>query len=151
MNFMRIAALLSTIGLFVFAIFNGSTVLVFIDPASVVLVPVVCGLMLVATHGGAVVRGALRDGLAGMFGQLDLAQEPDRARRVAMVANSGMNFSLIAGVVGGLIGLIQMFQSLSDPNAIGPAMAVALLTAFYAAGMVFLLFMPMARHAAIAD
>ena len=151
MNFMRIAALLSTIGLFVFAIFNGSTVLVFIDPASVVLVPVVCGLMLVATHGGAVVRGALHDGLAGMFGQLDLTQEPDRARRVAMVANSGMNFSLIAGVVGGLIGLIQMFQSLSDPSAIGPAMAVALLTAFYAACLVFLLFMPMARNAAIAD
>ena len=151
MKFMRIAALLSTIGLLVLAIAHGSTILIFIDPASMVLVPVVCALMLVATHGGSAVRSALRDGLAGVFGRLDLTREPERARRVAAVANSGMNFSLIAGVVGGLVGLIQMFQSLSDPSAIGPAMAVALLTAFYAACLVFSLFMPMARNAAAAD
>lgn len=35
------------------------------------------------------------------------------------------------GMIGTLIGLVQMLQSMSDPSAIGPAMAVALLTTFY--------------------
>ncbi|PNU21125.1 motility protein A [Geothermobacter hydrogeniphilus] len=37
------------------------------------------------------------------------------------------------GMIGTLIGLVQMLQSLSDPSSIGPAMAVALLTTFYGA------------------
>lgn len=37
------------------------------------------------------------------------------------------------GMVGTLIGLVQMLQNLSDPSAIGPAMAIALLTTFYGA------------------
>ncbi|MBT3235232.1 MAG: motility protein A [Bdellovibrionales bacterium] len=37
------------------------------------------------------------------------------------------------GMIGTLIGLVQMLQNLSDPSAIGPAMAVALLTTFYGA------------------
>ena len=35
------------------------------------------------------------------------------------------------GMIGTLIGLVQMLQNLSDPTAIGPAMAIALLTTFY--------------------
>ena len=34
-------------------------------------------------------------------------------------------------MLGTLIGLVQMLQQLDDPTAIGPAMAVALLTLFY--------------------
>lgn len=37
------------------------------------------------------------------------------------------------GMIGTLIGLVQMLQNMSDPSAIGPAMAVALLTTFYGA------------------
>ena len=36
-------------------------------------------------------------------------------------------------MIGTLIGLVNMLQNLSDPSAIGPAMAVALLTTFYGA------------------
>ena len=35
------------------------------------------------------------------------------------------------GMIGTLIGLVIMLQNLSDPSAIGPAMAIALLTTFY--------------------
>lgn len=35
------------------------------------------------------------------------------------------------GMIGTLIGLVQMLQNMSDPSSIGPAMAVALLTTFY--------------------
>jgi len=49
------------------------------------------------------------------------------------------------GMVGTLIGLVQMLQALDDPSAIGPAMAVALLTTLYGAVMAFLIFGPMAQ------
>jgi chemotaxis protein MotA len=48
------------------------------------------------------------------------------------------------GMVGTLIGLIQMMASMSDPSQIGPAMAVALLTTFYGALLANLVFMPIA-------
>jgi len=47
------------------------------------------------------------------------------------------------GMVGTLIGLVQMLADLSDPDAIGPAMAVALLTTFYGAVVANLIFIPM--------
>ena len=47
------------------------------------------------------------------------------------------------GMVGTLIGLVQMLAGLSDPDTIGPAMAVALLTTFYGAVLANLVFIPM--------
>ena len=49
------------------------------------------------------------------------------------------------GMIGTLIGLVQMLQSLDDPASIGPAMAVALLTTFYGAVLAFLIFLPIAE------
>ncbi len=37
------------------------------------------------------------------------------------------------GLIGTLVGLVQMLGGLNDPSAIGPAMALALLTTFYGA------------------
>lgn len=48
------------------------------------------------------------------------------------------------GMVGTLIGLVQMLQTMSDPSSIGPAMAVALLTTLYGAVLAFLVFIPIA-------
>lgn len=48
------------------------------------------------------------------------------------------------GMVGTLIGLVQMLQNMSDPSAIGPAMAVALLTTFYGAVLANVVFLPIA-------
>ncbi|MEZ0576336.1 motility protein A [Halodesulfovibrio aestuarii] len=48
------------------------------------------------------------------------------------------------GMIGTLIGLVQMLAHLDDPSSIGPAMAVALLTTFYGALLANLLFLPMA-------
>ncbi len=46
------------------------------------------------------------------------------------------------GMIGTLIGLVQMLKTLSDPSAIGPAMAVALLTTLYGAVLAFMVFGP---------
>lgn len=48
------------------------------------------------------------------------------------------------GLIGTLVGLIQMLGSLDDPKAIGPAMAVALLTTFYGAMLANMVFVPLA-------
>jgi chemotaxis protein MotA len=47
------------------------------------------------------------------------------------------------GMIGTLIGLVQMLQQLSDPSQIGAGMAVALLTTFYGAIFANLFFLPM--------
>ncbi|MUM77220.1 motility protein A [Pseudodesulfovibrio sp. F-1] len=48
------------------------------------------------------------------------------------------------GMIGTVIGLVQMLQTMSDPSTIGPAMAVALLTTLYGALLANLVFNPMA-------
>lgn len=48
------------------------------------------------------------------------------------------------GLIGTLIGLIQMLGSLDNPSTIGPAMAVALLTTLYGAMLAYMVFMPLA-------
>lgn len=47
------------------------------------------------------------------------------------------------GMLGTLIGLIQMMQNMTDPSQIGAGMAVALVTTFYGALLANLLFLPM--------
>lgn len=48
------------------------------------------------------------------------------------------------GMIGTLIGLVQMLANMSDPSNIGPAMAVALLTTFYGALLANIIFIPLA-------
>lgn len=48
------------------------------------------------------------------------------------------------GMIGTLIGLIQMLANLDDPSALGPGMAVALITTFYGSIMSNLVFTPLA-------
>ena len=49
------------------------------------------------------------------------------------------------GMIGTLIGLVAMLQTLDDPASIGPAMAVALLTTLYGAVLAFLVFGPLSE------
>ena len=53
-------------------------------------------------------------------------------------------FSPAMGLIGTLIGLVQMLGNLQDPANIGPSMAVALLTTFYGAVLANMVFMPLA-------
>ncbi len=48
------------------------------------------------------------------------------------------------GMIGTLVGLIQMLANLDDPAAIGPAMAIAMLTTFYGAVVANLVAIPLA-------
>ena len=53
-------------------------------------------------------------------------------------------FAPALGMIGTLIGLVQMLQKMDDPSSIGPAMAVALLTTFYGSVLANLICIPIA-------
>ena len=48
------------------------------------------------------------------------------------------------GLIGTLVGLVQMLGNLEDPNTIGPSMAIALLTTFYGVILANMVFTPLA-------
>ena len=48
------------------------------------------------------------------------------------------------GMIGTLVGLVQMLSTMDDPSTIGPAMAVALLTTLYGAVIANLIALPLA-------
>ena len=52
-------------------------------------------------------------------------------------------FAPAFGMIGTLIGLIQMLSDLSDISSVGPKMAIALITTFYGACLANLVFIPM--------
>jgi len=53
-------------------------------------------------------------------------------------------FAPAFGMIGTLVGLVQMLQDLSDPSAIGVGMATALLTTLYGAMAANMVFIPLA-------
>lgn len=55
------------------------------------------------------------------------------------------SFAPAFGMIGTLIGLINMLERLDDPSAIGPSMAVALVTTFYGSLLANLVFLPLAN------
>lgn len=59
-----------------------------------------------------------------------------------MFSNMGA-YAPAFGMIGTLIGLVQMLANLDDPSSIGPKMAVAMITTFYGAVLANLFFIPM--------
>lgn len=77
-------------------------------------------------------------------------------RALAMRHTLGQNlfrtwgtFAPAFGMIGTLIGLVQMLTALDDPEKIGPGMAVALLTTFYGVLLANLVLLPIAGKLAI--
>ena len=68
----------------------------------------------------------------------------DRHRLGSDMFQTMGTFAPAFGMIGTLIGLVQMLQKMDDPNTIGPSMAVALITTFYGAVLANVLFLPIA-------
>ena len=62
----------------------------------------------------------------------------------ASIFTTAGTFAPALGLIGTLIGLVQMLGTMDDPSKIGPAMAVALLTTFYGALLANVLLNPLA-------
>ncbi len=81
---------------------------------------------------GLVVDGYDPDDVARIL-QQDIDAEEERNLRAASILRRASEVAPAMGLIGTLVGLVQMLADLDDPNSIGPAMAVALLTTFYGA------------------
>jgi chemotaxis protein MotA len=67
-----------------------------------------------------------------------------RHAKSVSVLRKASEISPAMGLIGTLIGLVQMLGNLQDASTIGPAMAVALLTTFYGATLSYMFFAPIA-------
>lgn len=65
--------------------------------------------------------------------EAEMEQIDSRHAENALIFGQIAGFAGAMGMIGTLIGLVAMLLNMSDPSAIGPAMAVALLTTLYGA------------------
>jgi len=91
--------------------------------------------MLVDGHDGEVVREVLAK---------DLKQTVDRHSWGAKVWTAMGDVAPAMGMIGTLVGLVQMLSNMDDPKSIGPAMAIALLTTLYGAMLANMFALPIA-------
>lgn len=68
----------------------------------------------------------------------------ERHRTGSEIYTTMGTFAPAVGMLGTIIGLVQMLMQMKDPGAIGAPMAVALLTTFYGTVLANLLFLPIA-------
>lgn len=74
----------------------------------------------------------------------EISAMADRRAKSISILRKAAEVSPAMGLIGTLIGLVQMLANLEDPSTIGPAMAVALLTTFYGAVLSYMVFTPIA-------
>ena len=77
--------------------------------------------------------------------QVRIMEEFRPMQLFAKIMNSAGTFAPSFGMIGTLIGLVQMMQNLTDPTQIGAGMAVAMLTTLYGAVLANLVFLPLAN------
>jgi len=83
--------------------------------------------------------------------EIDMDQTSDRHKANAQIFEQMGGFSGAMGMIGTLIGLVAMLMNMSDPSAIGPSMAVALLTTMYGAMVGNIIGAPIANILLIRD
>lgn len=92
--------------------------------------------MLVDGHDADVVRGTL---------QKDISLTTERHETGVSIFSALAEVAPAMGMIGTLIGLVAMLSNMDDPKAIGPAMAVALLTTLYGAFLANVIAIPIAN------
>lgn len=76
--------------------------------------------------------------------ETDMEQQQTRHLQGKKILEAGGTFAPAFGMIGTLIGLINMLANLADPSSIGAGMAVALLTTMYGAILANAFFLPLA-------
>ncbi len=77
--------------------------------------------------------------------ETDLDFVKERHAEIRAILDAAAAYSPAFGMIGTLIGLINMLKNLSDMAALGPSMAVALVTTFYGSMLANLVFLPLSK------
>ena len=81
--------------------------------------------------------------------EIELEQMEERHKKMASIFDNWAALAGALGMIGTLVGLVAMLLNMSDPSAIGPAMAVALLTTLYGAMIGNIFGIPVANKLAL--
>lgn len=90
-----------------------------------------------------VVEGQSTENIEKILNQ-ELNSALERNDKVTSILRKSAEIAPAMGLIGTLIGLVQMLGSLDDPSKIGPFMAIGLLTTFYGAALGYVVFFPLA-------
>jgi chemotaxis protein MotA len=82
--------------------------------------------------------------LIGMILRLELRAQEERHTSGQNILLDAAAYAPAFGMIGTLIGLIQMLRTLDDPSSIGAGMAVALVTSFWGSFLANIVFNPLA-------
>jgi chemotaxis protein MotA len=74
--------------------------------------------------------------------QLELDNQGDMEDRIPQVFESAGGFSPTIGIIGAVLGLIQVMQHLADINEVGRGIAVAFVATIYGVGSANIFFLP---------
>ncbi len=119
-------ALLVSVGCLVAAMSYHESITIFMDVPSMIFVGATGFFITFAAHGFRPVMTALAAG----FRSTPAADES--AARDALILITLRNTLCAAGALGFLVGFVQMMTHMSDPQVLGPAMAVCTLTGLHA-------------------
>ncbi|MDD4698848.1 MAG: MotA/TolQ/ExbB proton channel family protein [Oscillospiraceae bacterium] len=68
----------------------------------------------------------------------------DRHIATQTILEKGAAYAPAFGMIGTLVGLINMLKHLDDPDSLGPSMSIALVTTFYGSVLANVIFLPLA-------
>ncbi len=69
----------------------------------------------------------------------------DRHRKGRSIIEKAGDYAPAWGMIGTLVGLVMMLQTMDDPTSLGPSMSLALLTTLYGVVLANLVFNPIAK------
>lgn len=78
--------------------------------------------------------------------ELDLYKEEDAGMQAAHVYESLGGYAPTIGIIGAVLGLMQVLGKLSDPDLIGPGIATAFVATIYGVASANLFFLPLAQR-----
>ena len=76
--------------------------------------------------------------------EVDITAYEERLRRAARIWDAAGGYAPTIGILGAVVGLIQVMENLSDPSQLGTGIAVAFVATVYGVGLANLVFLPIA-------
>lgn len=75
----------------------------------------------------------------------EISTYEEKVKKASKVFESAGGYAPTIGIIGAVLGLIQVMQDVSDPSKIGSGIAVAFVATVYGVGSANLLFLPIAK------